>query len=58
MRAQMLDALRALSAETSAAGRIDLAIDYSRRAVAVDPLCEEAHADLMALYALAGERRP
>ena len=53
--AQMLDALRALSAETSAAGLIELAIDYSRRrAVSVDPLCEEAHADLMTLYALAG----
>lgn len=51
---QMLDALRALAAEAAGSGYLDLAIDYGRRAVDVDPLCEEAHADLMAYFAAAG----
>lgn len=52
--AQMLDALRALASQSAATGHLDLAIDYARRAVDVDPLCEEAHADLMTFYAADG----
>ncbi len=51
---QMLDLLRALAAESAERERLDLAIDYARRAVEVDPLCEEAHADLMTFYAATG----
>ena len=50
------EALRKLSAIHGQERRLDVAIDYGRRWLALDPLNEEAHRQLMLLYALHGQR--
>ncbi|MBI3947293.1 MAG: winged helix-turn-helix domain-containing protein, partial [Armatimonadetes bacterium] len=52
---QLLAALKELAAYHGQAGDFPLALDYARRAVAADPLREDAHRELMRLYALAGD---
>ena len=49
-----LGAVRRLLPLLQAAGETARAIQYGRRAVALDPLCEEAYSDLMRLLAAAG----
>jgi DNA-binding SARP family transcriptional activator len=54
-----LEALHQLVAALEQAGDLSGALEAARRAVAFDPLREEAHYDLMRLYAAAGQpRRP
>ncbi len=48
-------ALRALARLHEATGELAAALDCSRRAVAAEPLNEPAHAELMRLYAAAGQ---
>ena len=55
-RERLLDALERLAAGCEAAGDLEEALEYSRRAVAVDPLSEEAHRGLIARLAAAGDR--
>lgn len=50
------DALRALVQVYTARGEHRLGIEYARRLVAMDPLSEESHRDLIQLYSLAGQR--
>jgi predicted ATPase/DNA-binding SARP family transcriptional activator len=50
-----LGALRRLSSVLEQAGDLEGALEYARRAVRADPLCEEGHYDLMRLYAAAGQ---
>lgn len=49
-------ALRTLTQALRARGEHRLGIQYARRLVAMDPLAEEAHRDLMQLYAATGQR--
>jgi DNA-binding SARP family transcriptional activator len=50
------DALERLSRAHAERGEHTSAISHARRWLALDPLCEEAHRCLMALYARAGKR--
>jgi len=50
-----LDALRRLAAALEQAGEFERAIDYARRRIAADRWREEAHAELMRLYAATGQ---
>jgi predicted ATPase/DNA-binding SARP family transcriptional activator len=52
---QYLGALQQLVLALEESGDPEQAIEYARRAVRVDPLREEAHYDLMRLYAAAGQ---
>jgi DNA-binding SARP family transcriptional activator len=52
---QLHQALRELSAHWAEAGDLDRAISLARRAVATDPLREEAQRELMRLLAAAGQ---
>jgi DNA-binding SARP family transcriptional activator len=54
-RQLLLDALERLAARSDADGDADGALEYSRRAVAVDPLSEDAHRALIARLAAAGD---
>ncbi len=47
-------ALREVSTSMAASGEMDRALEHAHRAVAEDPLREEAHCELMRLLALAG----
>lgn len=49
------EALRRLAAHRERAGNWDQALDCARRAVAADPLDEDAHADLIRLLIAAGQ---
>jgi DNA-binding SARP family transcriptional activator len=55
-REHLLDALERLAGSSEAAGEQDEALDWSRRAVAVDPLSEDAHRSLIARLAASGDR--
>src|SRR5581483_8377446 len=55
LRAAFVRAARELVLEHKKAGDLAAAIELARRAVGADPLREEAHRDLMALHAEAGE---
>jgi DNA-binding SARP family transcriptional activator len=57
LREAAVQALRALVDHFSARGEYNAALRYCRRLVAVDPLSEEAHRELMRLLVLAGRRR-
>jgi DNA-binding SARP family transcriptional activator len=48
-------AVRRLIACCESAGEIDRALQYGLRAISIDPLREEAHQDLMRLYAAASQ---
>jgi DNA-binding SARP family transcriptional activator len=50
-------ALRQLILAFEQAGDLDRAVQYAHRAVSADPLREEAHHELIRLYAAAGHRR-
>ncbi len=50
-----LDALRRLAAALEQAGEFERAIDYARRRIAADRWREEAHVELMRLYAATGQ---
>jgi len=56
LRDVAVGALRALVQALGTRGELRLAIQYARRLVAMDPLSEHAHRDLMRLYALTGQR--
>jgi DNA-binding SARP family transcriptional activator len=51
LRRTYVDALQRLVLAASRAGALEAAIDYTRRWLAVDPLHEPAHRQLMQLYA-------
>jgi DNA-binding SARP family transcriptional activator/tetratricopeptide (TPR) repeat protein len=55
-RERLLALLEQLAREAEAADDAEAAIDWSRRAVAVDPLSEDAHRHLIARLAQAGDR--
>lgn len=55
LRAAVVRAARDLAAELEQAGDRAGAVEALRRAVRTDPLAEEAHRELMALHAAAGE---
>jgi predicted ATPase/DNA-binding SARP family transcriptional activator len=50
-----LESLHQLTAALEQAGDLEQALEYAHRAVSADPLQEEAHYDLMRLYAAAGQ---
>jgi predicted ATPase/DNA-binding SARP family transcriptional activator len=50
-----LGALEQLAAALEEIGDLERAVEYARRAVAADPVREEAHCHLMRLYAAAGQ---
>jgi predicted ATPase/DNA-binding SARP family transcriptional activator len=56
LRQELAQALERLVHGYSAQGAYEQAIPYGRRWVALDPLHEPAHRQLMQLYALAGQR--
>lgn len=56
LREAAVEGLRALVESYRGRGEYRLGIHYGRRLVALDPLSEEAHRDLMRLFALAGRR--
>jgi DNA-binding SARP family transcriptional activator len=56
LRELALDTLRTLIASYTSRGEYRLGIRHARRLVAMDPLSEEAHRDLLRLYELAGHR--
>ncbi len=56
LRQEAGEALRKLSAIHGQERRLDSAIDFGRRWLALDPLNEEAHRQVMLLYALHGQR--
>ena len=55
LRGQLVDVLMTLSADYCALGQADKAIPYARRLVALDPLNESAHRQLMEVYIQAGQ---
>jgi predicted ATPase/DNA-binding SARP family transcriptional activator len=52
---RFFQALRRLLARLEEAADWDRALEYARRGIGADPLREEAHADLIRLFALAGQ---
>ena len=56
LRRELDGALDRLARGLAARGEVEAALDYARRRLAVDPLNEAAHCQLMALYAQAGQR--
>lgn len=56
LRQEFAEVLDRLSALPDAVGDLDSAIEYARRWLALDPLCEPAHRRLMQLYTAAGQR--
>ena len=56
LRRELGSALEKLVKGLEASGRIDEAVQYARRWLALDPLMEEAHRQLMALYARTDQR--
>jgi DNA-binding SARP family transcriptional activator len=56
LRQELAEALERLVAALEARGAFDQAIAYARRWLALDPLHEPAHRQLMLLYAWTGER--
>jgi DNA-binding SARP family transcriptional activator len=56
LREAAAGALRTLVKAYLGRGEHRLGVQYARRLVAMDPLSEEAHRDLMQLYALGGQR--
>ncbi len=56
LRRELAGALERLAAGLSAQGDFDAAIGHARRWLALDPLHEPAHRQLMLLYAWAGQR--
>ena len=56
LRSQHAGALQKLSSAFSSQGKYDRAITYARRWLALDQLREEAHQELMKIYAMAGQR--
>lgn len=55
LRRTLAEALAQLTQLHSERGEYEKAIDYTRRRLALDPLHEAAHRELMTLYALAGQ---
>ncbi len=55
-RERLLEVLERLAGSCEAAGELDEALEWSRRAVAVDPLSEDAHRNLIARLAASGDR--
>jgi DNA-binding SARP family transcriptional activator len=55
-RERLLEILEHLAKSCEAAGDTDGALDWSRRAIAVDPLSEDAHRSLIARLAASGDR--
>jgi DNA-binding SARP family transcriptional activator len=55
-RERLLEVLERLADGCEAAGDLEEALEWSRRAVAVDPLSEDAHRGLIARLAAAGDR--
>lgn len=55
-RERLLEVLERLAGSREAAGDLDEALEWSRRAVAVDPLSEDAHRNLIGRLAAAGDR--
>jgi adenylate cyclase len=53
---ELASALERLERWHSAQGEFELAVGYARRRLALDPLDEEAHGQLMRLYAWSGRR--
>jgi predicted ATPase/DNA-binding SARP family transcriptional activator len=56
LRRELADALERLVKCHSAASDVDAAITHARRWLALDPMHEPAHRQLMSLYACAGQR--
>ena len=56
LRADYADALSRLAASAEREGELSAAIGYTKRRLALDPLHEPAHRDLMRLYARSGDR--
>jgi len=56
LRADYGDALSHLAADAERSGDLATAIGYAKRRLALDPLHEPAHRDLMRLYARSGDR--
>ncbi|CAN5708115.1 AAA family ATPase [soil metagenome] len=56
LRRELSLALARLVAASAAGGDLEAAIRYARRRLALDPLHEPAHQELMSLYAAAGRR--
>lgn len=54
---RFVEALHQLARSLQRAGELAPALEYARRAVAVDPLREEAHGDLLRLLLAAGQTR-
>ncbi len=55
-RERLLEVLERLAVSCEATGELNEALEWSRRAVAVDPLSEDAHRSLIARLAAAGDR--
>ncbi|MHB8242354.1 MAG: ATP-binding protein [Solirubrobacteraceae bacterium] len=55
-RERVLEALERLAGGCEAAGELDEALECSRRAIAIDPLSEDAHRGLIARLAASGDR--
>ncbi len=55
-RERLLEVLERLAASCEAAGERNEALEWSRRAIAVDPLSEDAHRRLIARLAASGDR--
>jgi DNA-binding SARP family transcriptional activator len=55
-RERLLELLERLAVSCEAAGEVEEALDCSRRAIAVDPLSEDAHRGLIARLAASGDR--
>ena len=57
LRLELAEALERLVGNETAGGNLERALDYARRWLALDPLCEPAHRCLMRLYTAADDRR-
>jgi DNA-binding SARP family transcriptional activator len=55
-RERLLEVLERLAAGCESTGDLEEALEWSRRAVAIDPLSEDAHRGLIARLAAAGDR--
>lgn len=55
-RDRLMEVLEGLAAQCEQAGEVDAALEWSRRAAAVDPLSEEAHRALIGRLAASGDR--